>query len=233
MLIILPTQSCSGIPSRTFQITLSSRMSSHQVMFKRQFLFRIFSCIKLPYFCEQLDVTMDGLLNGVDVNTSLMRIDQGNVITGKKSVKTLLVQGSIDVCNNCSVGTFDISNWASRAVLRKGNFTLSGAKFESLLFQQPLNLNGTLNNVAVSRDLVLTLSDQQEIHGRLSLSSLLPETMLYTSEQVPFYQKSTEGFKVAGQFTNLQIHGLYDGISLPHFYDQLVNFNVNAIISKQ
>jgi hypothetical protein len=48
--------------------------------------------------------------------------------------------------------------------------------------------------------------------------------MLFSSEQVPLYQQSTEGFKVAGQFTNLQVNGLYDGISLPHFYDQLVNF---------
>jgi hypothetical protein len=113
-------------------------------------------------------------------------------------------------------------------VLRKGNFTLSGGKFESMVFQQPLNLNGTLNNVTVNQDAVLTLSDQQEINGRLSLSSLLPDNMLYSSELGPFYQQSTEGFKVAGQFANLQINGLYDGISLSHFYDQLVNLILNV-----
>jgi hypothetical protein len=169
----------------------------------------------------------------VDVNTSLMRIDMDNVVTGKKLVKALVVQGVIDMCNNCSVGTYDLSNWASRAVLRKGNFTLSGAQFESVGFNQTLNLNGTLNNVTVSRDLVLTLSDQQEINGRLSLSSLLPDNISYSSVLGPLYQQSTEGFKFASKFTNLQVNGLYDGISLPHFYDRLVKLIFNVRILKQ
>ncbi len=43
--------------------------------------------------------------------------------------------------------------------LRRGiNFTLSGEKFESAGFQQTLNFNSTLNNVAVRRVLVLTHS---------------------------------------------------------------------------
>jgi hypothetical protein len=118
-------------------------------------------------------------------------------------------------------------------VLRKGNFTLSGAQFESVGFNQTLNLNGTLNNVTVSRDLVLTLSDQQEINGRLSLSSLLPDNISYSSVLGPLYQQSTEGFKFASKFTNLQVNGLYDGISLPHFYDRLVKLIFNVRILKQ
>lgn len=142
----------------------------------------------------------------------------------------LHVQEALEMCNNCSVGTYDISNWASRAVLHKGNFTLSGAKFESLVFQQPLNLKGTLNNVTLSRDLVLTLSDQQEINGRLSISSLLPDDTLYSSEQGRVYQQATEEFSVAARFTNLQVNGLYDGIALRHFYDQAVSYRNRYIL---
>ncbi|KAI9558066.1 hypothetical protein GHT06_014819 [Daphnia sinensis] len=178
------------------------------------------------------NVTINGLLNGVNVSTSVMRNDQDNVITGRKSVMTLQVQEALQMCDNCSVGTYDISNWASRAVLRKGNFTLSGAKFESLVFQQPLNLKGTLNNVTLNRDLVLTLSDQQEINGHLSISSLLPDDILYSSEQGRVYQQSTEGFSVAARFTNLQVNGLYDGISLRHFYDQAVRRDTDVKFSK-
>ncbi|XP_057379728.1 uncharacterized protein LOC130702079 [Daphnia carinata] len=178
------------------------------------------------------NVTVDGLLNGVDVSTSVMRNDRDNVITGRKSVMTLQVQEVLEMCDNCSVGTYDISNWASRAVLRKGNFTLSGAKFESLVFQQPLNLKGTLNNVTLSRDLVLTLSDQQEFNGRLSISSLLPDEILYSSEQGRVYQQATEEFSVAARFTNLQVNGLYDGISLRHFYDQAVRRDIDVKFSE-
>ena len=162
------------------------------------------------------------MLNEVDVNTSLMRNDRLNVITGQKSINSLQVLGPIETCDTCLVDTFDISNWASRAVLRKGNFTLSGAQFESLVFQQPLNLNGTLNNITVGKEHLLTLSDQQEINGMLSISSLLPDSILYSNEKGPIYQQATEDFNVAARFNNLQVNGLYDGISLPHFYEQLV-----------
>ncbi|KZS11248.1 putative Closca [Daphnia magna] len=178
------------------------------------------------------NVTVNGLLNGVDVSTSMMRSDRDNIITGRKSVMALHVQEALEMCNNCSVGTYDISNWASRAVLHKGNFTLSGAKFESLVFQQPLNLKGTLNNVSLSRDLVLTLSDQQEINGRLSISSLLPDDILYSSEQGRVYQQATEEFSVAARFTNLQVNGLYDGIALRHFYDQAVRRDTDVKFSE-
>ncbi len=162
------------------------------------------------------------MLNGVDVNTSLMRNDQLNVITGQKLITSLQVTGAVETCDTCLVGAFDISNWASRAVLRKGNFTLSGAQFESLVFQQPLGLNGSLNNVTVTRDHLLTLSDQQEIDGLLSVSSLLPDNIVYLSEKGPIYQQTTEEFNVAARFKNLQVNGLYDGVFLPHFYEKLV-----------
>lgn len=169
-----------------------------------------------------IDIVINGVLNGVDVNTSLMRNDRLNVITGQKLITSLQVTGAVETCDTCLVGTFDISNWASRAVLRKGNFTLFGAQFEFLVFQQPLDLNGSLNNVTVTRDHLLTLSDQQEIDGLLSLSSLLPDNIMYLSEKGPIYQQTTEEFNVAARFKNLQVNGLYDGIVLPHFYEQLV-----------
>lgn len=161
------------------------------------------------------------MLNGVNVSTSMMRTDRNQVITGKKSIYNLKVTKAIETCDACLVGTFDLSSWASRSVLRKGNFTVSGAQFESASFQ-PLNLNGYLNNVTVSRDNLLTLSDQQEINGRLFLSSLLPANILYSSEKGPVYQRTTEEFNLAARFENLRVKGSYDGIDLQRFYNQTV-----------
>lgn len=178
--------------------------------------------IKFSYFFYSIaDISIDGMLNGVDVNASLMRTDRERVITGRKSVENLVV-GSVKMCDKCLVDTFDLSNWASRSVLRKGNYTISGGNFDTVSFQQPLSLAGSLNNVQIGRDHLLTLTDPQEINGQLLISSKLPTTIQYSSEKGHRYQKTTEEFQLAARFKNLHVNGLYNGIDLPHFYKQLV-----------
>lgn len=162
-------------------------------------------------------------MNGINVSEAMMRKDQDNVITGRKTVKSIQVTGNVETCNKCLIDTYDISDWASRSVLRTGNFTLNGSQFESVSFQQSLELLGSLNNVTVSRDELLTISDEQQIKGNISLSSQLPENIQYPSNDGSMHQLATEDFIVAARFSNLEVEGLYDGIDLRRYYDRSVN----------
>lgn len=129
----------------------------------------------------------------------------------------------MDVCDTCLVDNVDLSKWADKIVRRTGNYTLSKIPpFEFMVLQQPITLNGTLNGIVVDKTHLLTLSDPQVISGPLTLSSLLPESIPYSSHMGTVYQQATEHFKLASRFDQLNVKGLYDGVNLTHFYSQSV-----------
>ena len=169
-----------------------------------------------------LGIIVDGQVNGLDLNSTFLRIDRPNAVIGRKSIASLTVKDAVEVCDTCLVDSVDLSSWTDKVVRRTGNYTLSTApSFESIVLQQPITLNGTLNGVTVDKAHLMTLSDPQVISGPLTLSSLLPESMPYSS-QISVYQEATEHFTLAARFDQLYVKGLYDGVNLTHFYNQSV-----------
>ena len=152
-----------------------------------------------------------------------MRNDRPNAVSGRKFLSSIVVKDSVDVCDTCLVDSVDLSSWADKIVRRTGNYTLSKIPpFESMNLQQPITLNGTLNGIVVDKTHLMTLSDPQVISGPLTLSSLLPESIPYSSRTGAVYQEATEHFKLASRFDQLNVKGLYDGVNLTLFYSQSV-----------
>lgn len=167
---------------------------------------------------------MDGLVNDIDIDTEVARKDRVLSISGSKTLENLIVKKDVEMCPGCLIGSYDLSEWASRAILQTGSYILPGARFESVKFQKPVKLNGQLNGITVSKEHIMTLSDPQIVTGQLSVHSYLPAGISFPSNMSSDYQKATEEFTLASRFDKLQVNGLYSGVDLAHFYEKSVSF---------
>ncbi len=166
---------------------------------------------------------MDGLLNGLDLNQTVVRSDMPDrIITGRKHLSSLLVKNAVEMCPACLVNGVDLSSWAAKVVLNYGNITFAGpVQLENMVLQQPLELAGKLNNVTVDKTSLLTLSDPQTVDGPLTLSSHLPGSIniVTDSGKASTFLIATEEFSLAARFVNLTVNGFYDGVNLSRFYN--------------
>lgn len=171
-----------------------------------------------------LEIRLDGRVNNVDIEEDIARKNGQVAVCGTKTLENLVVEEDVEMCSGCFVGSYDLSDWASRAVLINGSYTLSGGRFESMTFQQPITLKEQLNGASVDKKCLLTLSDNQKVTGVITLSAQLPHDILPTSKTGLAYHNATEGFTLAGRFRNLTVEGLYNGVNLANFYERAVRF---------
>jgi len=157
-----------------------------------------------------------GTINGVDVNTSVIRDDQFNIIVAKKIFSGLQVKGSVEPCQTCLIAGVHLSEWAATVVPRFGNVTVSEqVNVENAVFENSLSLQGTMNSVIVRRDNLMTLNDDQDVFAPISFSSKLPP-------ELGDRHIVADDLNLAVQVDDLHIDGLYDGVNLTRFYDDSV-----------
>lgn len=166
---------------------------------------------------------MEGRVSGIDINADVARKDRVVSISGTKTLDSLIVEKDVEMCSGCLIGSYDLSDWANRAVLQTGNYTLPGGSFESMSLQQPVTLRGQLNGIIPTKDHLLTRSDPQLVTGQLKLASHLPLNVPYGSNETSAYKQTTEDFTLASRFGTLQVNGLYTGVNLSYFYDRAVS----------
>ena len=156
------------------------------------------------------------MVNGVDVNASAIRKDRSNIIVAKKTFSSLKVDGNMEPCPMCLVDGVDVSQWASNAVLRLGNVTVSSpVDLDIAIFDNPLSLQGKMNGIVVRKDNLMTLSDDQNVHAPVSFSSKLPHELVD-------HPIIADDFNLAAQVDDLHVNGLYDSVNLTRFYNDTV-----------
>ena len=133
------------------------------------------------------------------------------------------VDGNVELCATCLVDGVDLSQWASNAVLRHGNFTISQpVDVDTVVFESPILLQGQLDGVSVDRDHLMTLNDDQNVYGPISFASEQPHNLQNDTAGVHLHQDIVGEFNLAAQVKDLQTRGLYDGVNITRFYHKSV-----------
>lgn len=77
----------------------------------------------------------DVLVNGLNLNTDVMRYDQINIVTGPKTVENLTVD-ILKLHRNITIQGVDVLDWLENAVLTTGSFNIkTGKTFENAIFE--------------------------------------------------------------------------------------------------
>ena len=159
---------------------------------------------------------LTGAVNGVDVNSSVVRNDQPSIIAAKKTFSSLKVAQSVEPCPTCHITGVDLSVWAANTVPRFGNVTVSTpVDMDTAVFERTLSLQGTINGIVADRDNLMTRNDDQYVLAPVSFSSKLPHELID-------YHVVAGDFNLAAQVDDLHIYGFYDGVNLTRFYDDSV-----------
>ncbi|XP_045480010.1 uncharacterized protein LOC123684687 [Harmonia axyridis] len=105
-------------------------------------------------------------VNNYSLEMDLMRYDGENVVTGTKSLNTLIAK-NIELKQNTTIQDVDVLRWMQNAVLKKGTFVVEKRKIlqDNVHFDKALGLLGSLNGEMFTNETIMLKSVPQRVTG--------------------------------------------------------------------
>ncbi|XP_038055210.1 uncharacterized protein LOC119727416 [Patiria miniata] len=154
-------------------------------------------------------LTIDGTINGLDIDGNAMVTDQSNTVTGIKTFtgSPLTVNGAINMTDWMEVDGVDLSEYKKNAatITNDHNITLPTG-IAGITIQTNLKVEGTVDGINVSADHLLLINGTQEISG---------------------VKTFTQDVSVS---PNILINALLNGVDLPDLFHNTLLISPNQTI---
>ena len=120
---------------------------------------------------------VNGTVNGFEIPQDLVLLSGNQTVHGKKTFKNgIRIEGDLSVSPGSTVDGVDVSELAKNAVyLNKNQIISSPIQFATDLHIPGMRINGLVNGVNISKDILLLKSGKQAVTGKMKFEDVIVE----------------------------------------------------------